>query len=84
MPRSEEAWSAGREKVHQILAGTEFVCTDLQQLTGGYTNIIFKGTLLEPLEDGTTTVAIKHAESFVTPTWSLKADRNVKLHCNLA
>jgi hypothetical protein len=80
MPQSEDAWSAGREKVQQFLAGSKFVCTDLQRLSGGYTNLIFKGTLVKPLPDGSTTVVVKHAESYVTPTWSLKADRNVKLH----
>ncbi|KAF8421575.1 kinase-like domain-containing protein [Tirmania nivea] len=47
-----------------MLSLTPYACTSLVPLTGGLFNATLRGTLAVPLTDGSTTVIVKHAESF--------------------
>ena len=53
------------EEVLQELSSTEFACSSLKPLSGGTANFIFKGTLTNPLSDGTKELAVKHGEGFI-------------------
>ncbi|KAL2181986.1 kinase-like domain-containing protein [Thermothelomyces heterothallicus CBS 202.75] len=53
------------EEVLQELSNTEYACSNLQPLSGGTANFIFKGTLIQPLANGTKEVAVKHGEGYV-------------------
>ncbi len=53
------------DEVLQELSATPYACSSLKKLSGGNANFIFKGTLVNPLPDGTTEVAIKHGEGYV-------------------
>lgn len=49
-------------KVRKSLEGTPFEASKLTQLSGGNVNWTYAATLLKPLDDGTETVMVKHAE----------------------
>jgi hypothetical protein len=68
-------------KVTQELEGTEYACTSLIPLTGGTCNFIFRGTLRQPLPDGTREVVIKHGEDYVAlhPSFRLTTARCVRI-----
>ncbi|KAK3393279.1 kinase-like domain-containing protein [Podospora didyma] len=53
-------------QVKQELDGTDFQCYELQPLSGGYANWVFRGQLTNPLPDGTHQVLIKHGEAYVS------------------
>ncbi|KAL2172224.1 hypothetical protein VTG60DRAFT_7068 [Thermothelomyces hinnuleus] len=53
------------EEVLQELSNTEYACSNLQPLSGGTANFLFKGTLIQPLANGTKEVAVKHGEGYV-------------------
>ncbi|KAI1412863.1 kinase-like domain-containing protein [Hypoxylon sp. FL1857] len=68
--------SATREeitaKVLQNLKGTPYEASSLEVLSGGTANFIYRATLLQPLQDGTKQVVIKHSEDYVANTPSFK------------
>ena len=47
-----------------LLSSTPYACVSLVPLTGGLLNVTLRGTLAVPLKGGSTTVIVKHAESF--------------------
>ncbi|KAK3903215.1 kinase-like domain-containing protein [Staphylotrichum tortipilum] len=61
-PRSVELIS---EEILKEMSGTEYACSSLEPLSGGYLNFVFRGILITPLSDGTQEVAVKHGENFV-------------------
>ncbi|KAK4123989.1 hypothetical protein N657DRAFT_645604 [Parathielavia appendiculata] len=65
------------EQIFQELKSTEFACSSLKPLSGGTANFIFKGTLTNPLPDGTKEVAVKHGEDFIAsmPEWQIPTTR---------
>ncbi|KAK0637308.1 kinase-like domain-containing protein [Bombardia bombarda] len=52
-------------EIQRELSNTKYACSVLEPLSGGTVNYIFKGLLTQPLEDGTTEIAIKHGEGFI-------------------
>ncbi|ROW12266.1 hypothetical protein VMCG_00388 [Cytospora schulzeri] len=52
-------------RITQELASTKFACSTLVPLSGGTANFIFKGILVNPFENGTVDVVMKHGEGFV-------------------
>lgn len=67
------------EDVLQGLSSTEYACSSLTPLSGGMANFIFKGTLTNPLPDGTKEVAVKHGEDYLAaiPAFLLPTTRCV-------
>lgn len=61
-----------KQKVLRSLEGTRYAVGSLEPLSGGIANFMYRGDLLEPLEDGVTKVAIKHGEGFVATNSSFK------------
>lgn len=63
------------------LSKTPYVCSSLTRLTGGTGNFVFRGVLSQPLQDGTKTVIIKHAEDYVAsnPDFPLSTTRCVSI-----
>ena len=61
------------------LSTTPYACSSVEQLSGGTANFVFRGTLLQPLPDGTTTVVVKHTEDYVASNreFKLSAERCV-------
>ena len=66
-------------KINQSLISTPYDCTSLTRLSGGTANFVYRGILQRPLDDGTKTVIIKHAEEFLASAkdFKLTADRCV-------
>lgn len=66
--------------ITQNLSTTPFACSSLTRLSGGTANFVYRGELQLPLEDGTKTVIIKHAEEFLAlmTDFKLTADRCVR------
>ena len=64
--------------VGNALADTPYHCTQLERLSGGYTNSTYRGTLARPLEDGTATVVVKAAKSLVVLGFAVHAVRSVR------
>lgn len=56
-------------QIETRLALTKYACSSLTPLSGGTANFLFKGTLQNPLDDGTAEVVIKHGEAF-SASWS--------------
>ncbi|KNG81449.1 hypothetical protein ANOM_009573 [Aspergillus nomiae NRRL 13137] len=54
------------------LSTTPYACSSVEQLSGGTANFVFRGTLLQPLPDGTTTVVVKHTEDYVASNREFK------------
>lgn len=65
--------------VKQELAETEYRCDDLQPLSGGNANFVFRGTLTTALADGSREVLVKHGEAYVSsnPSFKLPTSRCV-------
>lgn len=61
------------------LSTTPYACSTLTRLSGGTANFVYRGELRQPLDDGTTTVVLKHAEEFLAGwrEFRLTADRCV-------
>ncbi|KAJ9410292.1 hypothetical protein DTO045G8_1755 [Paecilomyces variotii] len=59
------------------ISNTPYACSSLTRLTGGTGNFVYRGTLSHPLQDGTRTVVIKHAEDYVAsqPEFKLSTTR---------
>ncbi|OGM39637.1 hypothetical protein ABOM_011645 [Aspergillus bombycis] len=59
------------------LSTTPYACSSVEPLSGGTANFVFRGTLLHPLPDGTTTVVIKHTEDYIASNreFKLSAER---------
>lgn len=53
------------ERIQRELNNTRYACTALESLSRGSSNYMFKGILADPLDDGTTEVAVKHTEGYV-------------------
>jgi hypothetical protein len=53
------------EEVLRELESTEYACSSLKPLSGGTANFIFRGTLTNPLPDGSKEVAVKHGEEYI-------------------
>ncbi|KAF8756229.1 catalytic domain of ctd-like phosphatase [Rhizoctonia solani] len=51
--------------VLDYLSNTQFAAADVQRLTGGFTAFSYRVSLSTPLEDGSTTLIIKHYEDYV-------------------
>ncbi|OJJ89428.1 uncharacterized protein ASPGLDRAFT_31124 [Aspergillus glaucus CBS 516.65] len=66
-------------KINQSLTSTPYACTSLTRLSGGTVNFVYRGILQRPLDDGTKTVIIKHAEEFLASSrdFKLTAERCV-------
>lgn len=64
------------------ISNTPYACSSLTRLTGGTGNFVYRGTLSHPLQDGTRTVVIKHAEDYVAsqPEFKLSTTRCVSLY----
>ncbi|KAI1772432.1 kinase-like domain-containing protein [Hypoxylon cercidicola] len=75
-----------KAKVLQSLESTSFAASSLDALSGGTGNFIYRATLRQPLEDGTTEVLVKHSEDYVAnrPAFKLPLDRCLVEKCSLA
>lgn len=60
------------ETILSELSTTPYVCSSVEQLSGGTANFVFRGTLLRPRQDGTTTVVIKHTEDYIASNREFK------------
>ncbi|KAK4106904.1 hypothetical protein N658DRAFT_512627 [Parathielavia hyrcaniae] len=65
------------EEILLELRSTAYACSSLKPLSGGTANFIFKGTLTDPLPDGTKEVAVKHGEDYIAsmPDWQIPTTR---------
>lgn len=52
-------------EVFDWLKGTRYASTSIEPLAGGSANFVYKVKLEEPLEDGTSTVLVKHGEAYM-------------------
>ncbi|XXG96556.1 Cytoplasmic tRNA 2-thiolation protein 2 [Hypoxylon texense] len=75
-----------KAKVLRSLASTPFAASSLDALSGGTGNFIYRATLRQPLEDGTTEVLVKHSEDYVAnhPNFKLPLYRCLVEKCSLA
>ncbi|KAI0851798.1 kinase-like domain-containing protein [Daldinia vernicosa] len=68
--------SASREeitsKVLESLKGTPYEASSLDVLSGGTANFIYRASLIQPLEDGTQQVAVKHSEDYIATSPGFK------------
>ncbi len=81
-PQSLEGLPTAEEvdaKVKKSLEGTPYEAVELTHLSGGSVNWTYAATLAKPLDDGTKTVMIKHAEERMRarPETVLPLDRAV-------
>lgn len=53
------------DKVKQALRGTSFEAASLERLSGGSVNWAYRATLSKPLDDGTSSVLVKHGETYM-------------------
>ncbi|KAB8297164.1 hypothetical protein EYC80_002545 [Monilinia laxa] len=51
--------------VEESLRTTPYACTNLMPLPGGSSNFLYRGTLIKPLADGTTSIIVKHTEQYL-------------------
>ncbi|KAI0180901.1 kinase-like domain-containing protein [Hypoxylon sp. FL1284] len=74
-----------RAKVLQSLENTSFAASSLDALSGGTGNFIYRATLIQPLEDGTTHVLVKHSEDYVAshPDFKLPLYRCLAEKCSI-
>lgn len=65
--------------VRRVLESTPYAPSDLEALSGGTANFIYRATLRRPLPDGTRQVLVKHGEDFVknSPGFKLTTSRCV-------
>ncbi|KIA75730.1 hypothetical protein HK57_00465 [Aspergillus ustus] len=61
-----------KDAVAKELAESPYPCSTLTQLSGGTANFVYRGVLAEPLQDGTTTVIVKHAEDYIASNREFK------------
>jgi hypothetical protein len=68
-------------KVQESLQDTAFEASNLDRLSGGSVNWIYAASLLQPLEDGTMEVVVKHGETHMAskPDMELNLLRCVSL-----
>ncbi|KAF4627319.1 hypothetical protein G7Y89_g10841 [Cudoniella acicularis] len=59
-------------RVQESLKNGPYVCSSLVKLAGGTANFLYRGTLANPLEDGSKTIIIKHTESYVASNVAFK------------
>lgn len=66
-----------KSEVLEWLKGTPYAASDLEPLPGGSANFVYRASLINPLEDGTSEVLVKHGEPFVAtdPNSPLTTDR---------
>jgi acyl-[acyl carrier protein]--UDP-N-acetylglucosamine O-acyltransferase len=66
-------------KIRRSLQNTEYESSVLKKLSGGNANWIYAATLVRPLPDGTTEVAVKHGEAYMAsmPGQALRLQRCV-------
>ncbi|MCJ1244568.1 hypothetical protein MMC30_001766 [Trapelia coarctata] len=62
--------------IEESLASTPYSCTHFERLSGGYTNSVYRGTLAQPLDDGTASVVVKMAKSISTQEFSIDTRRS--------
>ncbi|CAE6420637.1 unnamed protein product [Rhizoctonia solani] len=56
------------------LLNTSFAATNVQRIVGGYSSFTYRITLSHPLEDGCTTLVLKHYEGYVAAAPAFKLD----------
>ncbi|TVY83243.1 4-hydroxytryptamine kinase psiK [Lachnellula suecica] len=59
-------------EVQASLENSQYACTSLTKLTGGTANFVYRGSLVQPLQDGNETVVIKHTEPYSASNTSFK------------
>ncbi|CAE6401450.1 unnamed protein product [Rhizoctonia solani] len=60
--------------VLDYLSNTQFAATDVERLAGGFTAFTYRASLSTPLEDGSTTLILKHYEVYVAFSAGLKLE----------
>jgi hypothetical protein len=68
-------------KIEKELSQTRYSCLSLSPLSGGSANFLFRGTLSQPLEDGSQTVIIKHSKEFVSVNRNFHLDVSRCVSC---
>lgn len=64
------------DDIQSLLSPTPYACTSLVPLKGGYANTTLRGTLTNPLQDGSKTVVVKHTKDIqLTEDFKLEAVR---------
>lgn len=68
-------------QVQDSLKEGPYACSSITKLSGGTANFVYRGTLTNPLPDGSKTVVIKHTEPYVAqhPAFKLTSTRCVSL-----
>jgi hypothetical protein len=61
-----------KDAVAKELSDSPYPCSTLTQLSGGTANFVYRGVLSEPLQDGKTTVIVKHTEDYVASNRDFK------------
>lgn len=86
-PLTQEETEELSARILQELQGTPYACSSLIRLTKGTTNFVFRGYLITPLHDETSTITtnsviIKHAAEFVAVNkdFLLDVSRSVSSH----
>ncbi|KAE8381228.1 kinase-like domain-containing protein [Aspergillus bertholletiae] len=51
-------------EIIKTLSQTQYACSDIKRISGGYINFTYRGHVLCPLSDGSTSVIIKHGEEY--------------------
>ncbi|RDL39456.1 uncharacterized protein BP5553_03796 [Venustampulla echinocandica] len=61
-----------QERVQGSLKDGPYACSSLTKLSGGTANFVYRGVLVNALQDGSKTVIIKHTEGYVASTPAFK------------
>ncbi|KAI9924545.1 hypothetical protein ASPWEDRAFT_28307 [Aspergillus wentii DTO 134E9] len=59
-------------EISQEISQTPYACSSLTHLSGGTANFVYRGILTHPLQDGTTTVIIKHGKDYIASNQDFK------------
>lgn len=76
---AQDASNRIRQQVAAWLNTTPYAASSLEPLVGGQANFTYRAYLINPLDDGTTEVVVKHGEPYMArhPANAVTVDRCV-------